>query len=121
MILGGCVTSPAFNPPGKSLTDAIQGQHYLTKIEVKTGVVITDSFHSKFELSETGLYVENCPYPPELKMKGSAGINFNFALVKGVTVHPGIIHLTISGRLYGIMFSSSSGFEKTYSITVREN
>lgn len=120
LILCGCRNSPTFTPSGKSLTDAMLGQPYLTKIEIKNGIVVIDSFHSKFDESETGLYVENCLYSPELKMKGTAGKNFNCALVKGIPVRSGIIHLTISGGLHGSMLSSSTRFEKTYSITVRE-
>lgn len=119
LLVCGCGVSPGFNPSGDQLSDAVQGEPYVTKIVISKGVVITDSLVGKFDKENSGFTIENCKYPPEMEVEPN-DIDYNCALVKGVPGHSGVIHLTIKGRFYGTMFTSGSSFEKTYKIRVRE-
>lgn len=77
-----------------------------------------NTFGGEFIQKDSGLFIENCKYPPEMHAIGD-DTDFNCAIVKGIPKHSGTVELIIYGDLYGDMFSPGSSFEKKYAIKVR--
>ena len=119
VLLSGCSASPEFSPSGDKLSEATIGEPYVTKIIITKARVQRNTFGGEFTQRDSGLFIENCKYHPEMQARGD-DTDFNCAIVKGIPRYSGTIELTIYGDLYGDMLSPSSSFEKKYTITVRE-
>ncbi|WP_318367883.1 hypothetical protein [Enterobacter sp.] len=116
-LLTGCALEASYIPEDSQLKDAEVGMPYYSQIYVLGGRASSISFHGKKTLigklshRETGLYVQPC----EDEMDN------NCVQIRGVPTKVGVVKVRVAGGLSGGMLSSGGSFDKTYTITIKND
>lgn len=115
IMLSACSLKVSVVPVGKVLSDAEIGKPYSTDIIITGGAVFSldssgkDKFIGEIAPSDTGLALKYCTDAP----------GHNCIRVYGVPMKSGIVHIRVSGGLFGTNVTSGSRFDKTYQITIK--
>ncbi|MDE1483647.1 hypothetical protein KKJ22_13870 [Xenorhabdus bovienii] len=109
------------HPEGNYLPDATVGKEYHASIFIKGGsVYVIEGTPVIIEPADSG--IRWSPLRKKFILDGKEEIseNYNHLIISGKPSKVGEIHITVGGGVSGTMFTGGGGFNKTYTIKVKE-
>lgn len=108
--LTSCSKHVEFIPEKEVLNEGIVNHIYSERIHIIGGPVMDMNLNGMLKPEDSGLSLKTCE-------PGSAA-EYNCLQIKGTPIKSGIITLDLGGGVYGNMFESAAGFDKTYTIKI---
>ena len=108
-----------FIPHGKTLPDAKVGVPYNQEILIGTNLEDNPEFVTS-ENAKIYIYPTDIGLQVHSTKKRRDGLPiYNFLSISGVPLKPGVVIFSISGFIYGSMYTKNGEFNKTYSFEVK--
>lgn len=116
-LISACTLHASFIPESDTLHNAVVGQPYFAEIHITGGPVASldrrgrETFVGKLTPTNNGLYLQHCD---------KNNPSNNCVQVAGTPTESGIAKIRLAGGLFGTNVAVGSGFDKTYTITIKQ-